>query len=229
MNNNRFNPFNQVHKGLRASLYDSALALQHNDFANPEETARVFSKLDTVLEMFEGHADIEDHHFFPAVSNRIPEVIASLEAEHETDHELGERVREGMEKYRSANDLQSRLAAGFSLSLAFYEFTAFNLSHMNREETLVNEAIWATYTDDEIRKMVAQVVSSIPPHKNELHSRWMMKGMANHEIISWLKEVNAKAPEFVYTGLLGMAADVLPASRMNTIRQALNREETAAA
>ena len=33
----RFNPFRQIHQGLRALLYDTALCIQHTHFENPDE------------------------------------------------------------------------------------------------------------------------------------------------------------------------------------------------
>ena len=44
----RFNPFGQVHKGLRALLYDTALLLQHTNFSVEEEIAEAVDRVKLV-------------------------------------------------------------------------------------------------------------------------------------------------------------------------------------
>ena len=50
---NRYNIFYQVHKGLRAMLYETALLLQHTDFTNFDEAEQAIEQLQTVVELFD--------------------------------------------------------------------------------------------------------------------------------------------------------------------------------
>jgi hydroxypyruvate isomerase len=124
---------------------------------------------------------------------------------------------------RAESDAGKKKELGHALFLAFNEFIAFNLSHMNREETEVNASLWNKYTDAEIHAITADLVSRIPPEKNEVYSRWMMKGLADHEIAGWLKEVREKAPEFVYAGLHAIASAELSPIRMKRLEKALGQ------
>lgn len=225
MNTIRFNGFNQIHKGLRALLFDTALQLQHTDFSDPAAAEQSFSRVEQTLWLFDGHADTEDHFFFARVKEHAPAFIAAMEDEHVIDHNLGESLRKGMQAYRSATSEQERIQCGYEVMLSFFAFTAFNLTHMNKEETEVNAIIWKHYSDDDIHAMIATALQHIPPHKNEVYSRWMMRGLGNHEISSWLKQVAAVAPEEVYAGLLQLAKEEVPPARWPLIQQELHLQE----
>jgi hypothetical protein len=64
-------------------------------------------------------------------------------------------------------------------------------------------------------------VATIPQAELEFGSLWMMKSMNNLEIISWLKQVRANAPEPAFRGLYMVAADTLATGRWQKIREAL--------
>jgi hypothetical protein len=53
------------------------------------------------------------------------------------------------------------------------------------------------------------------------YSRWMLLGLNNGEIISWLKDVRDNAPGFVFQGLLTVAEKVLPERRWLVVRDTL--------
>lgn len=224
MNNNRFNGFNQIHKGLRALLFETAIHLQQTDFADTVAAEQSFSRLETVLWLFEGHADTEDTFFFARVKDFAPSFIASMEAEHVTDHALGEALRNGMQLYRNAGSTAGRLDAGYQLLLSFYAFIAFNLTHMNKEEQEVNPVLWEHFSDEAIHGLIATALQHIPPHKNQVYARWMLRGINNSEITAWFRDVKAKAPAPVYHELLEMAAAELSPQRWQLIQPVLEAE-----
>ncbi|MDZ7648289.1 MAG: hypothetical protein U5K54_14510 [Cytophagales bacterium] len=52
MNTLRHNSFNQVHKGLRAQLYEAALKIQQTDMSQAEAAAPVIEQIEEVLFLF---------------------------------------------------------------------------------------------------------------------------------------------------------------------------------
>ena len=67
----RYNTFYQVHKALRAMLYETATELQHTDFNSREEVTSLLANITTVVDVFDKHAYNEDHFVFPAVEQEI--------------------------------------------------------------------------------------------------------------------------------------------------------------
>src|SRR6476469_8206054 len=89
----RYNTFYQVHKALRAMLYETAAELQRTDFNSEEEVTSVLANITTVVDVFDKHAYNEDHFVFSAVEQYEPSVVDSFEQEHVRDHELSTQLR----------------------------------------------------------------------------------------------------------------------------------------
>ena len=78
----RFNIFNQVHKALRALLYDTALTLQQTHFSNADEAEAAIAKVKAVLDVFDQHAEHEDNFVLPAIQQYEPSMVDAFEQEH---------------------------------------------------------------------------------------------------------------------------------------------------
>jgi hemerythrin-like domain-containing protein len=186
---NRFNIFNQVHKGLRAMLYDTALTIQHTDFSREEEGRATLRKLRQVLELYAQHGEHEDNTVFPAVKQVAPEAVALLEADHKKDEQITQDLLLLIRIYKwSVND-HERFAAGYSIHLAFQEFVAFNLQHMVKEEVTINPLLWQHYTDEQIAGIQQRILQNITPEDGVQYSRWMLQGMNDAELIAWFDKM----------------------------------------
>lgn len=218
---NRFNIFNQIHKGLRAMLYELALEIQQADFSEVEEAGVIVKEVEQVVSFFTAHADHEDRFILPAVARHNAGIIEAFAHDHLEDGWLAGLLLKSVEAWRAAADAPASVKAGTELFYHFTEFTAFNLVHMNKEERFLNEVLWQYYTDNEIRDIERQILASIPPDILAVESRWMMKGMSNPEIIAWLRVVKQTAPEAVFFSLLALAEEVLAKTRWKIVNVAL--------
>ena len=70
----------------------------------------------------------------------------------------------------------------------------FNLEHMSKEETVLNEILWRYYTDAEIESISNRIVRSLRHDEATVTTAWMMRGLSNTEISNWLKTVETTAP-----------------------------------
>ena len=52
----RYNIFNQVHKGLRELLYQTASRLQQTDFSTHQEREAILEQVNIVVDLFDKHA-----------------------------------------------------------------------------------------------------------------------------------------------------------------------------
>lgn len=217
----RYNPFLQIHKGLRAMLYDTALNLQLADYGNVAATALVADQVQKVLWLFEGHAHVEDSQVFPLVAQHAPEVVADFEGQHEEDHALGEAVQEQLNQLASCSTASERKLAGLGLQQAFQNFVAFNLEHMVKEETIVAALLWQHYSDEQLHALTNEIVRNLPPEKNQHYTNWMILGNNDEELIQWLTSVRQQAPPFVYDQLCGLAKQLLKQSRWENLSTTL--------
>jgi len=223
-NETRYNPFHQIHQGLRAMLYHCSLQVQHTDFADDTTAVATIDSLKELIWLFESHAHTEDSKVFSLIQEIAPEIIADFEKQHDKDHMLAAHLQGCIEQYEAAKKSSDKIFSGRQLQFSLAEFTAFNLSHMNMEEVIIKDLLWQHFTDEQLHAMTMDIVANLTPEKNARYSYWMLKGLATHEIIDWFKAIQATAPSFVLDQMLELAASVLPSSKMKTIQNALQVE-----
>ena len=217
----RFNPFGQIHKGLRALLYDTALQLQHTDFTVAEEIEAAVDRVSLVNTLFEHHADVEDSQLFPLIKDHAPQLVADFEAQHQKDHALSKDLERCLFLFTETNSREQNLWAGNELLQSFHAFLAFNVEHMKQEETLVNACLWRHFSDEELRIKVQAIGNSVPPEQNKHFVYWMLKGLGTQEIIGWYNAVKLTAPPPVFQFFCDLAEKALPANKWNEVQNAL--------
>lgn len=218
----RFNPFHQVHQALRALLYHASITVQHTDFTQQAQAGKTITLIEELVNFFEAHAHKEDTQVFPLIAAAAPELVADFEAQHEKDHELGEELVDALHDCRNAvADLEKKLA-GKKLQRALNAFTAFNLTHMNAEETVVLDVLHREYTDEQLLEREQQIVASLTPAEKAFSGFWMLKGLAMNEIIDWYKKIQAAAPPFVFDEFMQLAEKALSTEKLKTLQQSLN-------
>lgn len=218
---NRYNIFYQIHKGLREMLYNTASLLQQTDFSNEEETNAVLTQVDDVLFLFDKHAHTEDNFILPAIEKFEPTVATLFEEEHIQDHELSNRMRVLLNIFNHCSVAKEQLQAASAIRFAFIEFMIFNLQHMAKEETKLNELLWKHYMDEELKGITQQILAQVPPEAMGKYSTWMMKGLNNPEIIGWLKEIKNNAPGQVFDIMLSLAERELPPGRWSAVQEGI--------
>lgn len=224
----QYNMFNQIHKGLRALLYDTAMQVQHTDFWNVDDAAVVIARIREVVFLFDKHAHSEDNFVFPAIEKYEPSVADLFEQEHVKDHQLGEALAGALAAYEAAPTLNEKVAAAPFISQSFIRFLVFNLEHMAREEEVLNKILWRYYSTEELVGITKEIIAHIPPHVLAKMNSWMLRGLNVPEITSWLNQVQATAPEFIYRALLEAAEEVLSEQRFRLVAKGLNKETVAA-
>lgn len=228
MKSNRYNTFNQIHKGLRALLYDTAMKLQQADLSNSDTSGEVIEQVRETLFLFESHAHGEDHYFNEPLEKSNPEVASLFEKEHVEDHRLGNVIAHLIDSWSAADTSDAKREAGKHLFYAFNEFIAFNLYHMNKEEIELNAALWIQYTDQEIKSIEQTLVQNIPPAKMEVFGKWMMRGLNDIEIAKWMDEVKRFAPGAVFVLIDRIAKTELPPSRYYSVMDVLEKNKRVA-
>lgn len=217
----RFNAFFMIHKGLRAMMYEVSMSLQHTDFAHATEYPHPLEKLNHLVEIFDAHAGHEDGYIFPLLQACNPALQDEMEKEHVTDIALSNELRSLMAQFKSATDTEEKRVLGNKICYTYYEFIAFNLKHLNKEEIVVNESLWNHYTDADIIKANMGMVASLSPEEVKRNAIWMMRGCSNTDITGWLGVVKKQVPEPVFNNLMNIAQEELPAPRFEAIQNAL--------
>lgn len=218
----RYNIFYQIHKGLRALMYETLIKLQQTDFADAADAEATLVQVEAMVSLFDQHAHTEDHFVLPAIARFEPAMVEAFEGEHEEDHALGQKISGAIMALRLALAQDARTKLGETLTQAVLEFTHFNLVHMQKEETMLNNLLWRYYDDAALHAITMDIIRNQPQDKLNQFNKWMMRGLSNQEIIGWLTQVKQTAPDFVFESFVGLTMSELPENRWQKILEPLN-------
>jgi hemerythrin-like domain-containing protein len=220
----RYNIFYQIHKGLRALLYDTQLLLQRTDYTAADELAMAVERIELVVDLFEDHAYHEDNMILPAIQEFEPSVVDLFEQEHVQDHQLAKDLEHCVQALQLAST-SVKPGMGSLLDKTFLDFTIFNLQHMAKEEDVLNKLLWRYYKDEEIKAIHQQILLSLNQQMTVEGSRWMMRGLNNADILNWLRQVEKSAPHEVFLQLMNLAKNELPVERFEKLTEAVSLKQ----
>lgn len=218
---NRYNLFHNIHKGLRALLYDTSMLLQRTDFTMESEAVEAIGRVKFVLSIFSRFQESEDAFVLPVLMTYEPGVADAFEQDHEEAFLLSEKITAQVRNFQKASLPLEKLTFSNEVMVLFEEYTLFNILHMAREEQLANKLLWRYYTDAELQKIAWKIVNTTECDVLQPYSKWMIRGLNNHEIVRWLKEVKCTAPEMEFRSLLQTAEKELQPGRWNLLQDVL--------
>ncbi|HKO55334.1 MAG TPA: hemerythrin domain-containing protein [Thermoanaerobaculia bacterium] len=190
--------YRDVHKGIRALLFDLVQKSGRLDFADKAAVARYRAELKTAIDFLMGHAEHENRFIGPLLAEHAPELARRIGAIHEDqEHELPELLAM----------IDRGAAHGFVLELA--RISGELLVHMTEEEEVLMPTLWASMTDAEIIAVHEALVASIPPDEMAYALSWMLPSMNPAERAALLGGIRATAPPEVFGFVRGLAKSVL--------------------
>lgn len=163
----RFDIFTPIHKALRRSLFDTALALGRTNFGSTDEVAAAERAVADCLGFMREHAEHEDRHALPEIARLDPGLAAILVNGH-PELERGAIAVESLWPRLAALPTaaaEERQTLGGELVRRFHNFVADEVLHMDREERELNALLWARLTDAEIMAISNRITTSIAPER----------------------------------------------------------------
>jgi len=172
---NRFNIFQQIHKGLKAQLYQTALHLQQTDFSLEQELGAALDKVQEIVLLFDEHADREDTYILPLVFEYEPAIWSAFEREHKIDIAVIKELMAVMNLLSRPLSEHERMIAGKRLVKCFSAFMGFHLEQMDKEEAVLNEVLWRYYSDENLFGIQAEMIRNTTPRNSAVLYQWMTK------------------------------------------------------
>ena len=216
----RLDLYRFVHKGLRAFLYEVLLQVGRMDVDDGSEVREALTRVRELLTICRVHLQNENHFIHTALETRRTGAAARAAS----DHASHERSFEELElATRAVEDSQAtaRAVAATRLYRQLALFVADNLEHMHVEETELNEALWATHSDAELRGIQQALVAAIAPEHMAVFQRWMLPAMTPAERAVLLADIKQRAPGQVFSGILANLKPHLTERDWNKLMAAL--------
>jgi len=158
----RLDSFTPIHKGMRRSLFETALLLARTDFESHAETAAAEAATSTCLGYLREHADHEDRHVIPRLAEIAPELAAELEAAHPQLEHAALDI-ECMGQRLPGLPPAEREALGGEMLRRFHGLIADQIRHMEREERQANAAFWGAVDDGAMAAISKAIIATIEP------------------------------------------------------------------
>lgn len=199
------------HKGLRFLLANLLLKMGTTSFASAREAEAVITDLEVVLWVCDGHIAHEDAHIRPALVQRAPSAVSTLDAEHVEHARQVAELRSLAAALADATPTDTRRAIGDTLLLQYSVFVAETLAHMAYEERVVQPLLDRLFSAEELISIHEEIVGSVPPHEMIVYLRGMIPGANKEERAEMLGNIRAHAPREGFALLLSELRTLLSA------------------
>lgn len=219
----RFDLYGAIHKGLRAFMADTLLAVGRMDANDDLERAQTSERVLALLAFCNGHLEHENQFVHAAIEARAPGASERIGHEHEEHVRHIATLADAVAVLRGCAP-EHRLAAAARLYGELALFVAHNFEHMHVEETAHNAVLWARYTDAELVAIHDALVGSIPPEEMMLAMRWMVPFLNPVERAGMLGDVKSKAPAPAFAAIVETTRPHLQAGEWAKLARALGLE-----
>jgi len=200
-----------VHKGLRAWMSDTLVAVGRLDLADAEECRATLATVDELLAASQAHLEHEESFIHPALEAAVGGSSQRTLAEHAEHRAEMDTIAACALRLSAASTSAQRAEPARALYAALAAWTAENLRHMALEETDNNAVLWAHYSDAQIAGLEARLVGAIPPEQMLAYLRHMVPAMAPVERVQLLGGMQQALPAPAFADVLERIKPVLAA------------------
>lgn len=204
----RVDLFGAVHKGLRREIYATATVLEGANFADDAGKAAAAVALKTTLAFLDEHILHEGNHIAPKVKAVAPDLIPSVKEDHDEHLETSKELLALLAAVVGESGPVA-LGTGVKISQLFNTVVADQVAHMHFEETKINEALFANYTDEELTEIRVAIQTAIGPQRFGDWMTLMLPALNFAELVGMLGTMKATAPAPVFEGVSAIAAKVV--------------------
>src|SRR4051812_708352 len=203
-----YDPYKDVHKGIRAELFRVTTRAGNLDPAERCARETLAEDVSRLFGLLVSHAAHEDDFMQPHIERHAPYFAECIAADHEV---LGARMVDiEAQVGRAASAPPAELRA--RVHLAYRElasFTSAYLAHQDLEERQVMPALAAVMPVEDVIAVDQAIVASIPPDQMAVGLGFMLPAMNLEDRVELLGGMQAGAPPEVFAGVWALAGSVL--------------------
>ena len=217
----RHDLYSQIHKALRAMMFDTLERLARLDVHDALDRRDALDQAERLLAQLANHVHHENKFLHTAIEARRPGAAAVTSEAHTEHLDSIADLRAEISALRSAAAAHAApIAQRLYRHLAL--FVAENLEHMQVEETANNAALWTLYTDAELEALHGRLVASIEPAELMQAAPWIARASHPQELAGLLGGMQAGMPPQAFDAVLHQVRTQLDESRWAKLARALS-------
>lgn len=207
--------YRDIHKGIRADLFDLTLEAGRLDPADPGARRTLADHVGRTVALLRDHAEHEDVHIEPVLTEVLPDLADAVATDHAAiEARLDDLV--ALAATAAAADDRPRVVV-HQLHLELAAFTGTYLHHEDLEERLVMPALEVAIGVDAVLGIHQAIVASIPPAAMAESLALMLPAMNVDDRTELLTGIRDGAPAEVMEGIWALAASVLTPTELETL------------
>ncbi len=208
--------FTNIHKSIRAGLFDLVTTAGATDWSDPTDVDRLACKWKRMHALLVDHTHHEDSHILRILDSHDPTATEAAGAQHHTLDGWLDEMASWVDTIVDDPDPVRGLALYRELAL----FCADHLIHMHDEETTVMARIWELCTDAEIAATRTAFMATMDPVAPDASLRLMLPAIDPPTRTSLIAGFAATAPRPALEGILAIARDVLDTTEADRLAAA---------
>jgi hypothetical protein len=212
--------YRDIHKGIRADLFDLTGSAGRIDPSCPGDVADVARHVDQTVDFLVTHAEHEDTHLVPVMSELLPDLNATIQRDHAT---LEGRLEDLQGWARDAVAAPAGETRGDvqRLYIELASFTSAYLAHQDLEERVVAPELHRVVGPEGVLAIHRAIIAGIPPEQMAASLAIMLPAMNNDDRTELLGGMQAGAPPEVFAGVWSLAGSVLEARDVQVLARRL--------
>lgn len=221
MISSRYDIYRPIHKGLRAFMADTLLAVGRMDADDAADTADVLSRVRGLVDVLHGHIRHENAHVHAAMDARAPGAAGETAAEHDEHRVALHAVSAAADAVAAAPSAMERAQAAHALYLTLAHLVGESLVHMDKEERVNNAVLQGVYSDAELDAIERGILATLTPDETAVLMRWILPALTPAERAGALCGMRGAMPAAAFDGLLAMLRTHLSPVDMAKLEAAL--------
>lgn len=197
----RYDMYAFIHKGLRKGLCECLQVLSSVDDRNNGEFEKMASKVHEFLDLCDAHVHHENDYIHPSLESRSPGSSLDITKQHDEHSKHIQHLRAELQRIERLPSLR-RAPALHRYYREFALFVADNFKHMEHEESELNGALWASYSDEEINAIEENLVAHVDPNLMPLIQGLMVSAMTPSERINFLGSIQPQVPTDIFEAMV---------------------------
>jgi hypothetical protein len=216
----RFDIYSTVHKGLRAFMTDTQVAVGRLDEVD-ENLPQVLEQVRSLIEICREHLFHENQFLHPAMEARRPGSACATASDHVEHEQAFESIEGDVLRVERKSGAERRTAL-LNLYRNLTLFVADKFKYMYTEECVNNEVLWDAYTDDELHQIHASLLAAVSSQAMRANLRWMLPCASHPERLEVLMGAQKTLPTPVFSTILQMIRPNLSNQDWNRLTEALS-------
>lgn len=210
-----------VHKALRVWMADVLVALGRLDLDDACSCDHTLSRTQRLLDQLAAHAAHENAVLHPAVALVAPDAATQAARQHDAHGHRIAVLRQRLQQLASTSQPQERRVLALCLYREFAAFMGHDLLHMLDEEGASNAALWAGYSDADLKALHARILAAVDPQLLAEMRPWMVRALDPAELSELFSAWRSAMPPAAYCAALEQAEAELDARRHAALMRAL--------